>query len=116
MARDYPAPLVRVNKKITWHCPFAPKKHRQFDRASKTITWHCPFSFKEHKQHDCQSKLFTCSEDPSDPDAPMNYAILRELNGDTENQLGVLKFFELATTIYQVKEGQLDPSRSLQAF
>ena len=44
-------------------------------RAKQKVTWHCCFSLKQHQQFDCHNKLFTCSEEPSDPDAPMNYTI-----------------------------------------
>ena len=77
-------------------------------RAKHKVTWHCPFSFKQHQQFDCQNKLFTCAHEPSNPTAPLNYTLLRDLDGDTENQLAVLKFFELMDTIYQVKNGHVE--------
>ena len=41
----------------------------------------------------------------------MDYAILSDLSGDTENQLAALKCCELANTIYQVKDGHLESSK-----
>ena len=77
-------------------------------RAKGKISWHCPYSFRQHNQLDCQNKLFTCAEEPTNSESPMNYTLLRDLAGDTENQLAVLKYFELCDTLYQVKEGNVE--------
>ena len=87
---------------VTYHCPTDMK------RASSKVKWVCALSLKEHRMHDCNAKLFTCSQQPSDPEALMDYTLLRNLNPDLENQLAVLKFFELVDTLYRVTNGQTE--------
>ena len=80
-------------------------KPADMKRASHKIKWYCAASLVEHKMYDCNQKLFTCAHQPSDPESAMDYSLLKGLTPDLENQLGVLKHFELMDTLYRVTNG-----------